>query len=448
MKKSKELLQAAAAAARKAQELHADASKNGRQLTTADHEAIDAEASKARQLYAEAQEAKAAEQRDEDLLAQMKQIGDLFTGQAAEDAAATILGKGGDLPRPGKSLGELFVESKQYKDAINSVANCDEFGALTIPNQAKISSAPVFMKSLFTGASTTSAGAFVVPDRTDIVEMLGRRPLTIRDVISIRRTSSDTVDYVKQTSHTNAAAPVAEATTSAAPTTGASSGAALVKATGGGYKPEGAWAFQKVQATVKTIAEWVPATKRSIADMAQLEGLINDELRADLAEAEENQIVNGNGTGENLTGITQTSGTQAQTFVTDIFTTLRKALTKVKTTGRTMPNAIGLNPTDVETIDLARENGTTGAFLGAGPFAMGPRTVWGVPVLESEAFTAGTAVVGDFRKAVLWDREQASISMTDSHEDFFVRNLVAILGEERVAFAVTRPAAFCLAALA
>jgi HK97 family phage major capsid protein len=68
-----------------------------------------------------------------------------------------------------------------------------------------------------------------------------------------------------------------------------------------------------------------------------------------------------------------------------------------------------------------------------------------MPVVESEAITAGTALVGDFSKAVLWDREQASVTMTDSHADFFIRNLVAILAEERVAFAVTRPKAFVAA---
>ena len=55
---------------------------------------------------------------------------------------------------------------------------------------------------------------------------------------------------------------------------------------GGGYKPEGAWAFAVVTAVVKTIAEWVPVTKRALADVAQLEGLINDELSADIAATE------------------------------------------------------------------------------------------------------------------------------------------------------------------
>ena len=66
-----------------------------------------------------------------------------------------------------------------------------------------------------------------------------------------------------------------------------------------------------------------------------------------------------------------------------------------------------------------------------------------MPVIESESQTAGFVTLGDFTKAVVWDREQTTVTMTDSHSDFFVRNLVAVLAEERLAFGVTRPTAFC-----
>jgi HK97 family phage major capsid protein len=68
--------------------------------------------------------------------------------------------------------------------------------------------------------------------------------------------------------------------------------------------------------------------------------------------------------------------------------------------------------------------------------------LWGLPVVESEAIAAGTAYVADWKWAVLWDREQASVQVTDSHADFFIRNLVAILVELRAAFGILRPSAF------
>lgn len=337
-----------------------------------------------------------------------------------------------------KALGLQVVESPEFK------AMMAPFGGGRIPEKQRLQSDPIGIKGLFVGGTDTSAGAFVVNEQTGIVEMLGRKPLKIRDLVSVRRTGSDTVEYVEQTSHTNAAAVVPEATSSAPPEADADGGP-LITATGGGYKPEGSWAFVRRTAVVKTIAEWVPATKRALADVAALEGLINDELRLDVAEAEEAQILNGDGTGENFTGIANWSGIQTQTFSTDIFQTIRKAITKARTVGRVNPNAIVVSPATAELIDLAKDG--EDRYRYGGPQAIGPRTVWGLPVVESETQSDANVLVGDFSKAVLWDREQTTVTMTDSHADFFIRNLVAILAEERLAFALTRPKAIVKAAL-
>ncbi|WP_417220512.1 phage major capsid protein [Arthrobacter sp.] len=435
MSKLKQLQEAARAAVKSAREIAEKADAEGRSLTDAEKADYDRDMVKSRDLLEQIKTAKA----DADILDQAKALADEIGGSAADDVEAQ---KGAEKSlRRVKNLGLEVVNSQQFKDAMSP------FTDGRVPERAKFSTAPIRVKGLFVGGDQASAGAFVTPEQSGIIEMLGRRPLTIRDVISVRRTGADAIEYVRQVSHTNAAAPVAEATSSAAPTA-PEGGGALVLPTGGGYKPEGSWAFERKTTNVKTIAEWVPATKRALADAAQLEGLINDELRSDIAEAEENQILTGDGSGENLTGILSTSGVQTQAFDTDIFRSTRKALTKARTVGRVVPNAVALNPVDVETIDLARENGSTGKFLGAGPFALGPRTLWGVPVLETEGIAAGQALVGDFSKAVLWDREQTSVSITDSHADFFIRNMVAILAEERIAFGVTRPSAFVKTAVA
>lgn len=420
------LKEAATKAAQDAQAVAQKADDEAREMTSEEADTYRGHMAKASDLLEQAKAAKA----DSDLLSQVadfaKSVGAPVDDVALQGQSST------PGERKGANIGRTVVTSTAYSSLIKA------FGG-RIPDRTNIQTDPIEVKSLFVGGGSggaTSAGAFVVPDHTDIIEMLGRRALTLRDVISVRRTSSDLVEYVRQTAHTNAAAIVPEATTAAA-------GAETVA---GGYKPEGSWAFARVSAPVVTIAEWVPATKRALADAAQLEDLINAELAADVAEAEENAILNGKGTGENITGILSTSGIQSQAFDKDIFTSVRRAITKARVGGRVAPNAVMLSPVDVETVDLARE--TTGAFLGAGPWAMGPRTMWGVPILESEAIAAGTALVGDFSKAVLWDREQTSVTLSNSHADFFVRNLVAILAEERVAFGVTRPTAFVKTALA
>lgn len=384
----------------------------------------------------------------DDVMTQLKSIG-LELGLEMNDPDQRQ--KADQFRTATKSLGQMFTEGAEYKTLLQGFPNGN------IQEKARVQSAPMGLKhiltrgvkALVTGASDTSGGAFISNDVQDILELLGRRELTLRDLISVRQTDSDTVEFVRQTTQPTSAAVVAEATTAAAPTIvnteGTPNVSVVTNAAGGGYKPEGSFAFEKVTATVKTIAEWVPATKRSLADVSQLRGLIDDELRADLAEEEEDQILNGSGSGENIAGILNTSGIQTQAWSTDLLETIRKAKTKARTVGRVRANGIVLNPEDAERLDLLKG---ADQFYGPGPFAAnGIRTVWGLPIVESEALAAGTGLIGDFSKAVLWDREQASVSVTDSHADFFIRNLVAILAEERVAFGVTRPKAFVSADL-
>lgn len=426
--KLKNLQEAALAVTQSARAIAEKAGAEGRSMSVDEKTDFDNAMTKGRELLGQIQVVKA----DNEILAQAKALAEEIGPMAVEDVDAQ-----GEAPAHtrGKSLGLQVVNSAQYKELM---APFKAQGR--IPDGTRIQSQPINVKGLITGSSDTSGGAFVVAEQSGIVEPLGRREYKLRDLISVRRTGSDTVEYVAQTSHTNAAAPVAEATSSAAPTVGAALSSPLVLNPNGGYKPEGAWAYERRSANVKTIAEWVPATKRSLADVAQLEGLINDELRADILEAEETQIVSGNGTGENLTGILNWSGIQNQAFTTDIFQSVRKGLTKARKVGRVVPNGILMAPEDVEVVDLAQDGELR--YRSGGPFAQGPRTLWGVPVVESEAMTPGYGLLGDFTKAVLWDREETTVTMSDSHADFFIRNLVAILAEERVAFAVTRPTAF------
>jgi HK97 family phage major capsid protein len=286
-------------------------------------------------------------------------------------------------------------------------------------------------KDLITGADDTSAGAFVQIDYTNIYEPLGRYPLSILDLISMRQTTSDLVEFVRQTQRVQEATPVQEANVTD-----------YTGATGeiSGEKPEGAMGWEKVQEPVKTIAVWVPATKRALSDAAQIRGIIDQELRDDLNEELEDQIINGDGVGENFTGIFNTSGILAQAWDTDILTTTRKAITTLWVTGRTMPTAWVLNPQDWETIELLQDN--DGRYYWGGPMVQGRRMLWGYPVVQSQTVTQGTGLLGNWRKAVMWDREAASIQVSDSHSDFFIRNMIAILAELRAAFGLIRPSGF------
>lgn len=331
----------------------------------------------------------------------------------------------GDQPK-GKilSLGDMFLQSREWQDYFKALAPNGQFGANQRIESPKMALARSIL-AVVTGDSATSGGAFVTPDDSGIYETLGRRPLTLRDLISVRTTSSDLIEYVRMTSRTNNAAPVSEAT--------ATSGVS-------GTKPESDMAFERVNAPVETIAHWVAATKRALADAGQMRGLIDQELRQGLEEELEDQILNGDGTSPNLSGLDDVSGTQDQAWDTNILTTTRRARTLVRTVGRATPTGYVMHPNDWEDIDLLQDN--EARYFFGGPSVIGNPRLWGLPVVETEAQTEGFAWVGDWRKIVLWDREQALISVSDSHLDFFVRNMVAILGEMRVALGIIRPSAF------
>lgn len=252
-----------------------------------------------------------------------------------------------------------------------------------------------------------------------------QRPLTIRDLITTGTTNSNAIDYVVEGTPTNNAAPVGEATD-----VSGSSGA----------KPQSDIAFSEASTNAKIIAHWVAATRQTLSDAGQLRTYIDTFLRYGLDEELEDQMLGGDGLGQNFLGIRNTTGTQTQAFDTDMLITLRRARTKVRIGGRSVPTAYVMHPNDWEDIDLLKDN--EGRYYYGGPSVLGQPRLWGLPVVESEGQTEGESIVADWRRAVLLDREQTQILVSDSHADFFVRNLIAILAELRAAFFVIRPSAF------
>jgi len=276
----------------------------------------------------------------------------------------------------------------------------------------------------------TAGGALVVPDQYGLVPF-PQRPLSIRDLVTNGTTESNAIEYVRTTSTTNNAAPTAEA---ADITTG-----------GVGVKPQSDMALQRVSTTVKTIAHWIAATRQALADAGQLRTLIDAFLLYGLEEELEDQMIAGDASGENFDGITHVAGTLTQAFTTTLLTTTRKARTNLRLNGRVTPTAYAFHPTDMEAIDLLQDN--EARFYYGGPQAILTPRLWGYPVVESEAVPVGTAILANWRYAVLWDRQQGAILVSDSHSDFFIKNLLAILAEGRYAFGILRPQAFVKIAL-
>lgn len=316
---------------------------------------------------------------------------------------------GGTKNTPEKTIGEQFVEDQGVKD-----------WAQSSPSKGK---ADVRFKATITSATTDTAGAAgaaVETTRLPGILALPQRRLTVRDLISPGRMDGNALEYVRETGFTNSAAPVAETAA----------------------KPESDLKFDLVTTSAKVIAHWMKASRQILDDFSQLRSIIDQRLLYGLAYVEEGQLLNGDGTGQNLHGIIPQATAYAAAFTPDAPTAidtlrlaqLQAALAEYPATGHVM------HPTDWARIELEKD--TTGRYIIGNPQGMIGPTLWGLPVVATQAIAADKFLTGAFRLgAQLFDRWDARVEAGFVNDDF-IKNLVTILAEERLALAVYRPEAF------
>lgn len=273
----------------------------------------------------------------------------------------------------------------------------------------------------------TSAGDLIVPDRVPGIFAPPLRALTIRDLINFGRTTSNSVEFVRENVFTNNAAPVSENPV--------------------GLKPESNITFEADSAPVVTIAHWVHASKQVLSDVPMLQSYIDGRLRAGLKLKEEDQLLKGSGVGLNIDGIyTQaTAYSQPAGAVVDTETQidrLRLAMLQV-VLSEYAADGIVLHPTDWANVELLKTSDK--AYLFANPRFQSTPSLWGLPVVTTTAMTQSDFLVGVFGGGLAvqgWDREDISLSIATQDDRDFVKNMVKLLVEERVALTVYRPSAF------
>jgi len=328
--------------------------------------------------------------------------------QTAEQLVAKLETGGGAPARP-LSMGEQVTASEDFQAFAQNPRGTFRMGV----NAA-----------ITEGAA--SAGDLIVPDRVPGIVMPGLRRLTIRDLINWGRTGSNSIEFVRENVFTNNAAPVSEN-----PSDG---------------KPESNITFEADSAPVATIAHWVHASRQVLADVPMLQSYIDGRLRYGLALVEEAQLLKGSGVGLNIEGIyTQASAysnpgvvVQAETRIDR----LRLALLQVELS-EYFADGIVLNPIDWTAIELTKTKDD--AYLFANPRAQNLPGLWGRNVVPTQAMDAGDFLVGAFGGGLAvqgWDREDANVQIALEDRDNFIKNMVTLRCEERVALTVYRPSAF------
>jgi HK97 family phage major capsid protein len=244
----------------------------------------------------------------------------------------------------------------------------------------------------------------------------------VRDLMRTIPTESGMVDFLRATYY-SPASPIAE----------------------GELKDEANLAFEDVSEKMKCLAHWVPVSRQALQDVSQLRESIDTHLLAGLYDGEDSQLLNGDGSGENLHGLCHL----ASSFDTSLLIAsdgfeyadcLGWAIAQLQNAKRRASGLV-LNPLDFWKIRLAKTS--TGEYIFGNPTRDSFTQLWGLPAAITNAMVQGTFLVGAFSTGcALFVRLDGTIEVSDSHSDYFVRNKLAVRCEMRELLATYTPDAF------
>ena len=385
-------------------------------------QALDAARREAREFYAANPVEKIAE--DADLKEQAKQhnrkmadlsdeVGELQEIEQGQKAAAEgrkSAGRVTDPEQPDAKATKAF-DLEQAWDESEGVKTLARKGD-KFSGEIELVNIPSF-KTLLTLSTLTPQA-----QRTPLVSM-AQDETTVGDLMLQGTTDSNVLSYYEETTFTNAAATVAE----------------------GDPKPESALAFTERTDTVRKIATWIPATSEFLEDNAGIRSYIEQRLRFMVEREEEDQLLNGDGTAPNISGILDRS-IQSVTSSNDL-DAIYNAITEVRVDGQAEPTAVVIHPLSWQGLRLKKHS--TDEYYGPGPFAPdNVERIWGLRVRVTPLIAEGTALVGAFRPfAQVFRKGGIRVVASTEHSTYFTENKVAILAEERLALAVYRASAFC-----
>ena len=267
-------------------------------------------------------------------------------------------------------------------------------------------------------STTLGSDATVAPERLAGVVGGAFRSLRLRDVLLSGTTASNSIEITRELEYTNAAAETAE----------------------GEAKPESDVDFELVTVPVRTVAHWLKVSRQFLDDAPAVASFIDQRLRYGVEKRIDSQLLAGNGTAPNIGGLTRLGNHSAFTPEAgeSAIDSVNRAIYAVWAADYA-PTAVILNPADWGKIE--REIGTDGQYLLGDPKAGALAQIWGLPVVLTNAMTAGKLMVGAFDIAAqVFNRQGVAVEASESDGDNFTKNLVTLRAEARLALAVYRPA--------
>lgn len=304
-----------------------------------------------------------------------------------------------------KSLGGTVTAREDVQQFMAQMAAGGK-GSISVPVKAALTSLD------------ESAGKLVQPHRVGLIPTMTPR-LTVRDLLAVGRTDSNSVEFMREKLFTNKADVVAEGT----------------------QKPESDLTFEAASAPIVTIAHWLHATRQILSDAPMLESYISTRLIQGLKLKEEAQLLNGSGVGLNIKGLYTAAQAYDNNGITVTGETpvdrVRLSLLQVEL-AELVADGVVLNPIDWADIELLKTT-NSGEYLFASPFAQTVPRLWGLPVVATTSMEKGKFLTGAFRTAAqLWDRWDVSVTLSTEDANNFTKNMVTVLCEERIGLTIFR----------
>lgn len=318
-----------------------------------------------------------------------------------------------------ESIGDRFMKSA-------TIEYLRQIGALGGKGGVQIGTSPSFAaidRAELKATLLTTAFPSQAMRRPGIVP-LPQESLSLLDLLPVVPTDSETIEWVYEKTFTNVAAETAEADETGA--------------------PEGTLEFDKDTVTAKWIPFFLPSTRQILADEPRMRAWVEGRLVYGVRNRLQAQCINGTGNLETLKGIANWPGILTQDMgANSPADVLHRGKTRVivQSKGNHTPSVVMLHPNDEERLVLDTDE--MGRYRFGGPESDGVRTIWGMIPIVHPQIAEGAPIVGDIVQAELYVREGVSVNVTDSHEDYFRRGMLAWVAGGRFAFAVLQPKAFC-----
>lgn len=338
-------------------------------------------------------------------------------------------GSGGNGLPEIKGIAQMVVESDGFKA-------CTFNGRFQMQATVKARLKPDMMKAATTiieggpTVITPPVGGFpIFPYRVGLIPYQ-YPPLTMRDVVPvIPLDGSNAVEYVREGAWTT---PTAD-----------------YQVLEGDKKLQTGVTYTEYTANVRTIANFVKVSRQMVQDVSFIMATIQQRLSLFVLLKEDHEILYGDNAAGHLWGIMPQATKQATYWTPpgtgNTFTSIDElniAETHIENAFY-FPTAIVLNPTDEAKIEMLKTSFGSYVLNDRAPRADGLVTLWGLPIVTTPNMAVGDFLVGAFPgNCALFDRETITVEIAFQNEDDFVRNLVTIRAEERVAFAVFVPQAF------